>query len=190
MKYDKESYITAGPDPIHCKEHVNVKTLEEYANIIHGDILDIGCNHGATTYWLKDFNVNSITGLDINAAALEYARKLFSKISIPSKFIDLDLTTNVLDESFDTIISFHTLEHVYLEDVDNFISNIYSMLKEGGHLIIGLPYETAYYDPCHVEFYNEHSLNELMTRNSFKVVKSFKDDRWNEKNILTGIYSK
>jgi len=190
MKYDKESYITSATDPINWKDHVNVKTLKECANIIHGDVLDIGCNHGATTYWLKDFNVNSITGLDINAVALEYAKKLFSKISIPNKFIDLDLTTNILDESFDTIISFHTLEHIYLEDVDTFISNIYSMLKNDGHLIVGLPYETAYYDPCHVAFYNEHSLNELMTRNSFKIVKSFKDDRWNEKNILTGIYSK
>ena len=141
-------------------------------------------------YWLKNYNVNSITGLDINTEALEYAKELFSDVSIPNKFINLDLTTNVLNETFDTIILLHTLEHIYPEDVDVFISNIYSMLNDNGHLIIGLPYEDAYSDTCHVAFYNEQSLNEVMTRNSFKEIKCFKADRWTEKDILTGIYSK
>jgi len=190
MKYNKESYITARANPIEWKEHVNVKTIEEFSNLIIGDVLDVGCNHGATTYWLKDCNITSITGVDINDISLNYARTLFSEISIPSTFINLDLTTGALPDIYDTIVSFHTLEHIYPEDVDSFITNIYNALKPNGHLIIGLPYETAYPDPCHVAFYNEVTLNNVMTRNSFKLVTCFKDDRHFEKNILTGIYTK
>lgn len=190
MKYSKENYITARYNPEEWKDHVNVKTLNEWSSLITGSVLDVGCNQGTTTYWLKDLNISNVTGIDINNESLNYARDLFSKINIPSKFIDLDLTQNSLDETFDTIISFHTLEHIYPEDADAFLSNINKMLNNDGHFIIGLPYEYAYNDPCHVAFYNEQSLNDIMERNGFKTIKCFKDDRYNEKNILTGIYKK
>ena len=50
MKYDKESYISYSKDPNEWENHVNIKTFEECADIIQGDVLDIGCNHGAVTY--------------------------------------------------------------------------------------------------------------------------------------------
>jgi 2-polyprenyl-3-methyl-5-hydroxy-6-metoxy-1,4-benzoquinol methylase len=190
MKYAKESYITSRPDPELWKEHVNIKTLNEMCNYITGNVLDVGCNHGSTTYWLKDLPIESITGIDINNNALECAKHLFKTVSKPSKFINLDLTTNKLNEIFNTIVSFHTLEHIYPEDVDSFLANIYSMLDVNGCFIISIPYETAYKDSCHVAFYNVQKLNEVMYRNNFKVIKCYKDDRWNEKNILTGIYKK
>jgi len=188
MKYSKESYITFGISPLDWKDHVNVKTLVENTKLITGNVLDVGCNHGATTYWLKDYNVSTITGIDINNEALSYARETFKDVQIPSTFISLDLTTNKLNQKFETIISFHTLEHIYPEDVDIFLSNIKSMLTTDGYFIIGVPYEYAYFDSCHVGFYNEISLNTVMEKNGFKTIKSFRDDRWNEKNILTGIY--
>lgn len=188
MKYSKESYITAGPNPLDWKEHVNVKTLEENTNIITGSVLDVGCNHGATTYWLKDHNITSITGIDINKESLRYARDTFRDIRIPSTFIALDLTSTSLDQKFETITCFHVLEHIYPEDVNTFLTNIKLMLSTNGYFIVGIPYEYAYPDPCHVGFYNENSLNTIMEKNGFETVKSFRDDRWNEKNILTGIY--
>lgn len=188
MKYSKESYVTRDTSPLAWKEHVNVKTLEEYRELITGNVLDIGCNHAATTYWLKEYNVTSITGIDINSEALSYARETFKDIEIPSTFVNLDLTNNKLDQKFETIICFHTLEHIYPEDVDIFLSNIKSMLVTDGHFIVGVPYEYAYFDSCHVGFYNEISLNTIMEKNGFKTIESFKDDRWNEKDILTGIY--
>ena len=69
------------------------------------------------------------------------------------------------------------------------------MLKVGGHFIIGLPYENAYdntdsVEQYHVSHYNETSLNSVMEKNQFTTIKTFKDDRWTEKNILTGICKK
>lgn len=195
MKYSKELYLNLDSDPSKWKEHVNVKTLEEFSDIITGNVLDVGCHHGATTYWLKDFNVTSITGIDVNEAALELARDNFKDVAISNKFISMDLTEKSLNKKFDTIVSFHTLEHIYLEDTDKFLTNVYKMLKVGGHFIIGLPYENAYdntdsVEQYHVSHYNETSLNSVMEKNQFTTIKTFKDDRWTEKNILTGIYKK
>jgi 2-polyprenyl-3-methyl-5-hydroxy-6-metoxy-1,4-benzoquinol methylase len=197
MKYIKELYVNTDSDPIKWKEHVNVKTLQDNSELIGGDVLDVGCHHGATTYWLKDFSVKSITGIDVNEEVLELARNNFKEVVIPSEFIAMDLTENSLNKKlnkkFDTIVSFHTLEHIYPEDVDVFIKNIYKMLNVGGNFIISIPYEKAYDNTDtvhHVAYYNEVSLNGVMERNKFTLIKSFKDDRWNEKNILTGIYKK
>lgn len=189
-KYAKESYITAGPSPMDWKNHVNVKTLEEFSEFICGHVLDIGCNHGATTYWLKDFNVNSITGVDLNSAALNIAKTTLAGINIHNEFIVQNFVDSNIGIKFDTIISFHTLEHIFPEDATNFVKNIYMDLKHDGYFIIGVPYERAYPDPCHVAFYNETTLSELLESVGFKTIKCFKDDRFHEKNILTGLFKK
>ena len=189
-KYNKENYITFASDPTWWKEHVNDKTLESLSDYIKGSVLDIGCNHGATTYWLKDFNITDVTGVDVNLASLEYAEKNFIGYPVPYMFTQVDYTVDRIHKEYDTVISFHTLEHIYPEDVNKFVSNIYLSLKTGGYFLIGIPYERAYIDPLHVGFYNEQSLTDIMTTVGFSTVQCFKDDRWNEKNILTGIYKK
>jgi cyclopropane fatty-acyl-phospholipid synthase-like methyltransferase len=191
-KYAKENYITSRETPDAWEYHVNVKTMIDLSSFITGSVLDVGCNHGGTTYWLKDQNVSSITGIDINGEALDLARNNLSKLDISNKFVVLDLTVERLDEIFDTVVSFHTLEHIYPEDTDIFISNIYNMLKEDGYFIVSIPYEDAYHTEIgeHVSFYNEESLNEVMERNNFKTIKSFKEDSYDEKDILTGVYKK
>jgi 2-polyprenyl-3-methyl-5-hydroxy-6-metoxy-1,4-benzoquinol methylase len=190
MKYEKESYITEKTNVEAWEHHANVKILNDFRNYITGSVLDIGCNVGTTTYWLKDHNVSHITGVDINTNSLEYAKRFFNEIQIPSHFMDLDLTKTKLDKTFDTIISFHTLEHIYEEDVNVFVSNIYDMLGADRYFIISIPYERAYADHRHVSYYNEESLNNLMIKAGFTPIKCFRDERWNEKNLLTALYKK
>lgn len=189
-KYNKESYITARHNPLEWKNHVNVKTLEEFSKFIQGDVLDIGCNHGATTYWLKDFDIQSITGVDLNSAALDVAKTTLADISISSNFIVQNYVESNIGKEFDTIISFHTLEHIFPEDANSFVKNIYADLKTDGYFIIGIPYDRAYPDPCHVAFYTELTLSELLESVGFKTIKCFKDDRFYERNILTGLFRK
>lgn len=190
MKYNKESYITDRIDPKLWKQHVNVQTLNEFRNYIKGSVLDVGCNHGGTTYWVKDFNVSSVSGIDINNESLSYAKNVFQDVPIPSEFYYMDLTKERLNKQFDTIICFHTIEHIYEEDIDKFLTNVYHMLDDQGFLLVGLPYKHSYPDPCHVMFYDESKLEEVMKRNKFNVLYCFEDNRWEEKNILTGLFSK
>lgn len=189
-KYNKESYISARHNPLEWKNHVNVKTLHDFGKFIQGHVLDIGCNHGGTTYWLKDFNVQSITGADLNSSALDIAKTTLSGIDIPNEFIVQNFVDCNIGKEFDTIISFHTLEHVFPDDATSFVKNIYTDLKQDGYFIIGIPYDRAYPDSCHVAFYNEITLPELLESVGFKTIQCFKDDRFHEKNILTGLFRK
>lgn len=188
--YNKEAYITARQNPNEWKNHVNVKTLENYHQYIYGDVLDIGSNHGATTYWLKDFNVKSITALDLNKESLDIAELNLKDLDITKNFITQNYAESNIGIEFDTIISFHTLEHIYPSDTVNFVKNIYSDIKSGGHVIIGIPYDRHYPDPCHVSFYTEATLMDLFESNGFKTIECFKEDRYQERNILTGLFKK
>jgi predicted SAM-dependent methyltransferase len=87
-------------------------------------------------------------------------------------------------------VSFHTLEHIYPEDAPSVIKEIYRILKPGGFLLISIPYEHNYPDPCHVAFYNEQSLSELMSSCDFVIMEVYKDDHFTQKNLLTGLFYK
>lgn len=191
--YLKESYVTFQPNPFGFWEgHANRYILDAYSSYIKGHVFDFGCNHAASTYWLKENpKVSSITGFDLNEEALTLARQLFSTMTLPSSFCCRNLTDGtLLDTNADTIISLHTLEHIYPQDIPNFLNCAYQALKSGGYFIISIPYDHAYLDPCHVGFYTEQSLIQIMSAAGFKTIECFKDDRFNEKNLLTGLFQK
>ena len=192
MHYEKENYITARPTAEAWKYHANVQILSEYSSYISGSVLDVGCNHGATTYWLTlNKNVNSIVGVDINQEALDIAYDIFKIATINYKFVALDFTATHLSEHiFDTVVCFHTLDHIYSSDINSFICNIYKNLKFNGYLIISIPYLDAYPDSHHVETYGEKKLIENMEIAGFKPVICYKDDTRESKNLLTGIFQK
>lgn len=189
MEYHKENYITARNDVHNWKTHPNYNILKVYSEYIKGSVLDVGCNHGCTTYWLHEYNITDITGIDINENSLICARQNLKDLNIPNKFYSLDLTKESIKEKYDTIISFHTLEHIYPEDVKFFLDNIYHSLNDDGYFIISIPYEREFLDPCHVGFYNEHTLSEILENSKFKKIECFKDDRWFN-GLLTGLFKK
>jgi len=192
-RYQKESYITSQQSPLgFWEKHANRHILNSYRQHIFGRVFDFGCNHGASTYWLKENSqVTEIIGYDLNEAALSLARILFSEVPLPNSFLSRDLADgSLLDLKADTIISFHTLEHIYPQDIKNFLKCAYHALNEGGHFVISIPYDHAYSDPCHVSFFTESGLIQVMEASGFKTIECFKDDRFNEKDLLTGLFKK
>ena len=192
-RYRKESYVTVQPSPFGFWEgHANRHILGNYRSRIRGRVLDLGCNHGASTYWLlENPEVEYITGIDLNQEALALARSLFESVSVPSSFICADITQQALEPgSADTIVSFHTLEHIYASDALKFLQSAFEALSPGGYLVMSIPYDHAYMDPCHVCFYTEQSLSLLMEQAGFTTIECFKDDRFVEKDLLTGLFQK
>ena len=189
-KYEKENYTAPYPHPYYWRNHTSIKIMEYYYRYITGSVLDVGCGTGKATYWLSLFDVSKVTGIDINPKALEFAEKNFLHFEFPYKFHCMNFVDSKLDEQFDTIVSFHVLEHIYEEDRDQFLSNIFDMLNAGGFFIISIPYEKNYEDPCHVCYYNETNLVSLLERIGFETIECFKDDRFREKNMLTGLFRK
>nr|WP_233101727.1 DUF5672 family protein [Variovorax sp. IB41] len=191
MRYAKESYVTVEPSPFGFWErHANRRILQAYAPFIRGRVLDLGCNHGASTYWLRENPaVTEVIGVDLNEQALDLARELFASVPMPSMFVGHDMTADgpILPPA-DTVVSFHTLEHIYADDVPDFLASACQSLAPGGHFVISIPYDRAYPDPCHVGFYNEASLARAMEAAGLETVECFKDDRFDEKDLLTGLF--
>jgi predicted SAM-dependent methyltransferase len=84
----------------------------------------------------------------------------------------------------------HTLEHIYESDALIVAKEMFRITKHGGFLLISIPYETAYPDPTHVTFYNETKLSNLMKEAGFVPMEVFKDDRFEQKDLLTGLFYK
>lgn len=191
----KENYITVHPDPNIWKHHANYDIMLAAKKYLKGDVCDLGCNHGAVTLLLIEFeDVNKIFGVDLNYKALEQAYHTARSIQtdkiitfICSNLLNISL---VEDMKFDSLMSFHTLEHIYPEDAFQFVKESYRILKPGGYMLISIPYDHAYPDPHHVAFYTEKPLNELFESVGFVTIECFKDDRFEQKDLLTAIYQK
>ena len=191
---EKENYVTVCPDVDAWKKHPNYSIIQQYKQYIHGTVCDIGCNHGASTLQLLEFRaVTSIYGIDINEEALRVACELATKANpkIHVSFCVGNIVNNPFPKnSFDFVMSFHVLEHIYPEDADNVVKGMFDILKPDRFLLISIPYDHAYPDPQHVAFYNVDTLCELFERNGFQTIECMKDNRWIEKDLLTGIFYK
>ena len=195
-KYNKENYITARNNPLLWRHHETVQCMELYENYINGKILDIGCNHGGITYWLRLFDsVTEVHGIDLNQQSLHHAKNNFTHFNRPYKFHCLNLVEAKLNEKFDTIISFHVLEHIFEEDIEVFLKHAYEMLNDSGHLLLQIPYKKSYKDPCHVTFWDEDSLSLAMQSVGFEVLKCYKTikspiEGYGSRDVLTGLFRK
>lgn len=194
MEYlKKENYISIYPDPNMWRHHTNYNIMNDYKLYIKGKCADLGCNHGACTLLMLDFNPTSIHAYDINHESLKigYNTAQSMKIDIPVSFVNADLRNIPIEDNyFDFIMSFHTLEHIYPDDINIVIKEIYRITNINGYVVISIPYEHNYPDPCHVAFYNEKTLSELFLNAGFTIIECFKDDRYEQKGLLTGLFQK
>ena len=105
-------------------------------------ILDVGCSEGVLEILLarKGFNV---TGVDVNAEALLFARELLSReppeVRSRAHFIHSDLAQSHLPEhSFDTVVLGEVLEH--LDKPETLLDRCLNFIRPEGRLIITTPF--------------------------------------------------
>lgn len=128
-------------------------------------LMDFGCGGG---YLLANFNNNIKYGFEINKAAWDECQK--NNITVFDNFDKIE------NESIDTIISNHALEHVPLPLVS--LQNLYKKLKKNGKLIIVIPCEQIgetgfHYKPNdinqHLHTWCPMTFGNLVTLAGFKV---------------------
>jgi cyclopropane fatty-acyl-phospholipid synthase-like methyltransferase len=193
-RYETENYLVKG-DHKPWGRHANVGILRQYKEHIYGNVVDIGCNTGGVTYWLSENkNVSAITGVDINNEAKEHFETIMAPTNIPCKFTCINLVEAKLDnEIYDTAISFHTIEHIYPQDIDAFIKNSTFSLKAGGKFLVSIPYMKEYKDEHHRDFYDEKKLSDVICRNGFEVIECTHQSHsfvWTERHLLIGLFVK
>lgn len=109
-----------------------VKLLKKNQN--NPKVLDIGCGPGrdAKTFVEEDIEV---IGIDISEEMLNIARK-----TVPdAEFKKIDMRNLPFDSnSFDGIWSAGSLQHIPKEEMDELLSDLYRVLKDGGILFSDL----------------------------------------------------
>lgn len=123
------------------KEHI---ARYEFAKTrVSKRVLDIACGvgYGADIFHSKllDGCITEYIGVDIDRESINYAKELYGFKNV--KFVVEDaLNLKELEKlgSFDTIISFETLEHINEDYL--FISNLKKLLNPDGKLILSTPY--------------------------------------------------
>jgi SAM-dependent methyltransferase len=146
--------------------------LTTMVDVSNASILDFGCGSGYGPGFLTDKGAR-VLGIDISAAAIDYATKTFPRAS----FLVHDLTDSNLiaevSERFDIIVSFDVIEHV--EKWWAFLQNIRGLMKPNGVAFVGCPNRLAHFDfnpfwnPFHVQEFTPAQL-EWTVRTQFEDV--------------------
>ncbi len=98
-------------------------------------MLDIGCNDGTlTAKWGNRLRTKNIYGIDVDSNAIKEAKRK----GINAVVADVDNNGLAFrDESFDVVCSNQVIEHI--ANTDQFVTEIYRVLKRGGYTVIGTP---------------------------------------------------
>jgi len=143
----------------------------EAANIVSGNVLEIGCGWGRGLELLNKA-ASQYTGIDkneelIQALSAEYPNAAFIAANIPP------LTGRngvpLADNTFDYVVTFQVIEHI--ENDDLFIKEAHRVLKPGGKLLLTTVNKTFSLtrNPWHVREYYADDLKSLMAKYFAKV---------------------
>ena len=111
--------------------HEECKRLVEKKYIKNKTVLDIGCGFGWCVWYLLNGGATRVKGIDISNELVAIARTIPDKraeITVGSA-IDLPYKKN----TFDTVVSWETLEHIPKNTEPKMFRDVYKVLKPGGY---------------------------------------------------------
>jgi 2-polyprenyl-3-methyl-5-hydroxy-6-metoxy-1,4-benzoquinol methylase len=126
-----------------------------------GKVLDIACGAGFGTQIIAKAakeRLEQVVGVDIDESTITYAKARYYHPLI--QFLCDNAVDPTLPErlgTFDTIISFETIEHI--EQEQRFLENVYRLLKPGGTLVMSTPFGQGRGMPTNAA-YHVHQLTE------------------------------
>lgn len=149
-------------------------------------ILEVGCSEGFGTVLLGE-SAKKVMGVDMDKDAIGEAQRSFGSEKIEFKYLNF-LDTKI--DTFDAIVSFDVIEHIYPENEKVFFESLYRNLKEDGVCIVGTPnktseqYASATSKISHINLYTWDRLKDSMN-DYFQQVFIFSA---NDETIHTGFY--
>ena len=132
------------------------------------EVLDVACGTGIGTSYLHKAGARSCIGLDIDDAAVAYARSSYPECV----FERCEATELCLsDASVDVVVSFETIEH--LNDCSKFLRECLRVLRPSGVLLCSTPNRKAFQweerNPYHVTEFAEQEFTRLLEASFPKV---------------------
>lgn len=102
-------------------------------------VLDIGCGYGKHSLYLAE-NGFDVTSIDPNVKVLEWLKEYIEKKSINNISVmrgDIN-RLSLEDSSFDAVICTSVLHHQCLKQIQNSISEIQRVLRQGGSFLFDI----------------------------------------------------
>lgn len=130
-------------------------------------VLDIGCGIGIFTKLVKDtYPSCDVTGVDISDTVIEANKNDRQDIKYFEERVG---GTNLPADSFDTIFSGETLEH--LDYPQTLFQEANHLLKHSGKFIVTTPREDAIRSPEHTWYFTQQDIEDLFLNNGFNDVQ-------------------
>ena len=127
--------------------------INDYAK---GALLDLGCGNKPYESLYQPKTISQ-TGCDVIQSDK-------NRVDVICPVTDLKFP----DEQFDTILCTQVLEHVF--EHDKMMSEIYRVLKPGGHIILTVPFVWELHEePFDFFRYTKHALKELFEHSGFEI---------------------
>lgn len=142
-------------------------------------ICDLGCGNGHIAGRLASLGYE-VTGVDASRSGITIAQRAYPDVKFVQALIDGTLAL----DNFDLVISSDVIEHLYRPA--DLLEAAFSLLKPGGHILIGTPYHgylknlaialsgrmdshySALHDGGHIKFFSVRTLSQLLISHSFK----------------------
>ncbi|OQZ04333.1 MAG: methylase [Candidatus Brocadia sp. UTAMX1] len=134
--------------------------ISQCASHIRGETLDVGC--GTRPYEKLFLSATSYIGLELDTIANRKNKKA-------DYFYD-GTTFPFQDNEFDSVITNEVFEHVF--NPDNFLREIYRVLKPGGILLITVPFVWDEHEqPFDYARYSSFGLKHLLEKSGFEIIE-------------------
>ena len=95
--------------------------------------IELGCGAGNYVIYLAK-NGFDVTGVDISESAIDMAKHSVSEKGVDCSFITADLRGDMSEVTgkFDFAYDWEVMHHVFPDDRDAYINNVYKLLNSGG----------------------------------------------------------
>jgi SAM-dependent methyltransferase len=138
MKEMDDIYLKMAPEdiPWNMEEPPEVLvSLVESGKVKPCKAIDLGCGAGNYAIYLasRDFEV---TGVDISSAAIKLAGENARSKGADCRFMAADLTGDLnIGEEFDFSYDWEVLHHVFPENREKYVDNVWKLLKPFGNYL-------------------------------------------------------
>lgn len=158
-----------------------VSLLEENKKAI---VLDVGCGDGKSTMQFRQkIGCSKIIGIEGDKQRIAEAKR-----NGVSKIVSADLEKKwpFPDTYFDVVISNQVIEHVV--DLDNFISEVYRLLRPGGYCVISTENLASWHNigalVLGYQDFSHHLISKKQVGNPFSIHHGEKTGGWGDKALL------
>ena len=165
------------------------KLTDVFVRLVNGidgvrSICDLGCGNGHIAGRLAASGYD-VTGIDASRSGIRIAQRSYPSATFVEARLDQDIQQLGLPE-FDLVISSDVIEHLYRPS--DLVATVYSVLKPGGHVLLGTPYHgylknlalavtgrmdshfSVLHDGGHIKFFSVKTLSQLMLAHSFEAL--------------------